>query len=180
MFTSRAEYRLLLREDNADLRLTEVGRNLGLVSDLQWEHFARKREFIEREYARFKSTWVQPATPMGEKIEALLAQPLAREYSLLDLLRRPQVDYQQLMQINELQPAETLPEEAAEQLEIQAKYAGYIGRQTEEVEKMARNQNTPLPLHLDYAQVVSLSNEVREKFKTSVLQPWVKLLVYPA
>lgn len=165
MFTSRAEYRLLLREDNADLRLTEIGRQLGLINDKQWEQFSRKRESIEREYARLKSTWVRPATPAGDQVEQLLGQALAREYSLLDLLRRPQVQYQQLMQITVLNAAETILPDVAEQVEIQAKYAGYIERQNDEVAKLAKQEHTVVPVDLDYSLVVSLSNEVREKLQ---------------
>lgn len=165
MFTSRAEYRLLLREDNADLRLTEIGRQLGLVSDLQWEHFSKKRENVEKEKARLKTTWVQPKTATGEKVEALIAQPLAHEYSLSDLLCRPQIDYQMLMQINELQPAEILSEEESEQVEIQAKYAGYIDRQTDEIARVLRHEQSIIPEDLDYYAVASLSNEVREKLQ---------------
>jgi tRNA uridine 5-carboxymethylaminomethyl modification enzyme len=163
MFTSRAEYRLFLREDNADLRLTEQGYKLGLVDEQRWQQFNRKRELIEKENARLKATWVRPETAIGEKIEALLNQPLAREYSLMDLLRRPQVSYAQLMQVAELQTTEVIPEDAAEQIEIQAKYAGYIDRQSVEVARLQNHEHTSLPVHLDYAQVSGLSNEVREK-----------------
>lgn len=163
MFTSRAEYRLLLREDNADLRLTEQGYALDLINEERWAQFNKKREAIQKENARLKAIWVRPETVMGEKVAQALAQPLAREYSLMDLLRRPQVNYEQLMQINELQPAETLTQEAAEQVEIQAKYAGYIDRQSVEVTRLQNHENTTLPVNLNYAQVLGLSNEVREK-----------------
>lgn len=163
MFTSRAEYRLLLREDNADLRLTEQGFALGLINEERWAQFNRKRELIEKENARLKATWVRPETAIGEKVAHALAQPLAREYSLMDLLRRPQVNYEQLMQINELQPAEALTQDAAEQVEIQAKYAGYIDRQSVEVARLQNHENTALPVNLNYTQVLGLSNEVREK-----------------
>ena len=167
MFTSRAEYRLLLREDNADLRLTEMGRLLGLVNDEQWQHFANKRELIEKEHARLKSTWVQPTSPSGMKVEKLLEQSLAREYSLRDLLRRPEVTYENLMQIPELQSTENIPREVADQVEVQIKYAGYIEQQTDEVAKLQRHEQTKIPTEFNYFQVVSLSNEVREKLQNA-------------
>jgi len=160
MFTSRAEYRLLLREDNADLRLTEKGRELGLVDDERWAVFCAKREGMEREQARLKTSWIQPGTDKAEKINALLDKPISHEYSLLDLLRRPEVEYLPLMQAAgfELEaPA------VAEQVEILAKYAGYIDRQADEVEKLRASENTALPDDFDYTVVSGLSNELRQK-----------------
>ncbi|MEQ9464267.1 MAG: tRNA uridine-5-carboxymethylaminomethyl(34) synthesis enzyme MnmG [Haliea sp.] len=160
MFTSRAEYRLLLREDNADLRLTTRGRELGLVDDARWERFARKRDAIEQETRRLATTWVHPSTPQAASLEPRLKAPLAREYSLADLLKRPGISYRD---IAGLKGEPLADEQAAEQVEIQAKYAGYIDRQQEEVERLRRFENTVLPASLDYAAVDGLSHEVRQK-----------------
>ncbi|SEF81720.1 tRNA uridine-5-carboxymethylaminomethyl(34) synthesis enzyme MnmG [Billgrantia desiderata] len=160
MFTSRAEYRLLLREDNADLRLTEAGRELGLVDDARWAAFSVKREAIERESARLKASWVQPGTAAAEAIEARTGKPLAREYSLLDLLKRPELGYADVAHL----AGEPVNDEAvAEQVQIQAKYQGYIDRQQDEIDKLKRHEATPLPSDLDYAQVEGLSHEIRQK-----------------
>ncbi|WP_321349673.1 tRNA uridine-5-carboxymethylaminomethyl(34) synthesis enzyme MnmG [Halopseudomonas oceani] len=160
MFTSRAEYRLVLREDNADLRLTEKGRELGLVDDERWAVFNAKREAIEQETQRLRSTWVQPASEQGKAYSAQYGTPLTHEYSLLDLLRRPEVDYTALV---ELTGASDIPADAAEQVEIQAKYAGYIERQQEEIERLRQHEQTRLPEDLDYASLNGLSNEIRAK-----------------
>ena len=160
MFTSRAEYRLVLREDNADLRLTEKGRELGLVDDARWAVFNAKREAIEQETQRLRSTWVQPASEQGKAYSAQYGTPLTHEYSLLDLLRRPEVDYAALV---ELTGASDIPVDAAEQVEIQAKYAGYIERQQEEIERLRQHEQTRLPQDLDYASLNGLSNEIRAK-----------------
>ncbi|WP_341706758.1 tRNA uridine-5-carboxymethylaminomethyl(34) synthesis enzyme MnmG [Halopseudomonas sp.] len=160
MFTSRAEYRLVLREDNADLRLTEKGRELGLVDDERWAVFNAKREAIEQETQRLRSTWVQPASDQGKAYSAQYGTPLTHEYSLLDLLRRPEVDYAALV---ELTGATDIPADAAEQVEIQAKYAGYIERQQEEIERLRQHEQTRLPEDLDYASLNGLSNEIRAK-----------------
>ncbi|WP_010625964.1 tRNA uridine-5-carboxymethylaminomethyl(34) synthesis enzyme MnmG [Halomonas sp. KM-1] len=160
MFTSRAEYRLLLREDNADLRLTEAGRELGLVDDVRWATFSAKREAIERESARLKASWVQPGSPAAEAIEARTGKPLAREYSLLDLLKRPELSYADVAHL----AGEPVNDEAvAEQVQIQAKYQGYIDRQQDEIDKLKRHEATPLPADLDYIQVEGLSHEIRQK-----------------
>ncbi|MCE8004823.1 tRNA uridine-5-carboxymethylaminomethyl(34) synthesis enzyme MnmG [Billgrantia ethanolica] len=160
MFTSRAEYRLLLREDNADLRLTEAGRELGLVDDARWAAFSVKREAIERESARLKASWVQPGSPAAEAIEVRTGKPLAREYSLLDLLKRPELGYADVAHL----AGEPVNDEAvAEQVQIQAKYQGYIDRQQDEIDKLKRHEATPLPADLDYAQVEGLSHEIRQK-----------------
>ncbi len=172
MFTSRAEYRLSLREDNADLRLTETGRKLGLVDDVRWDAFSRKRDAIENELQRLKSTWVNPRLLPAEQAEALLGKAIEREYSLTDLLRRPNVSYASLMQARgedgELLagPGLAADEVLAEQVEIQTKYAGYIARQQDEVQKHAAHEQQPLPGDLDYDAVTSLSFEVRQKLKT--------------
>ncbi|MCX0440973.1 tRNA uridine-5-carboxymethylaminomethyl(34) synthesis enzyme MnmG [Aeromonas veronii] len=162
MFTSRAEYRLLLREDNADIRLTAIGRELGLVDDELWSKFNAKMEQVELERQRMRSTWIHPQHPSLEAVNALVNTPLTREQSLEELLRRPEVTYDALMAIEGVGPSVTDPA-AAEQVEIQIKYAGYIERQHDEVEKQLRNENTLLPLDLDYREVNGLSNEVKAK-----------------
>jgi len=162
MFTSRAEYRLMLREDNADLRLTEMGRELGLVDDVRWARFNEKLENIERERQRLKSTWVTPAAESANEVNAHLTAPLSREASGEDLLRRPEMTYAQLTNLTPFAPA-LEDVQAAEQVEIQVKYEGYIARQQDEIEKQLRNENTLLPAALDYRQVSGLSNEVIAK-----------------
>ena len=162
MFTSRAEYRLMLREDNADLRLTEIGRELGLVDDERWARFNEKLENIERERQRLKSTWVTPSAEAAAEVNAHLTAPLSREASGEDLLRRPEMTYEKLTTLTPFAPALT-DEQAAEQVEIQVKYEGYIARQQDEIEKQLRNENTLLPATLDYRQVSGLSNEVIAK-----------------
>jgi len=160
MFTSRAEHRLLLREDNADLRLTETGRELGLIDDDRWAAFSDKREAIEREHARLRATWVQPGTPGAEAVEAKTGKPLAREYCLLDLLKRPELSYADIAGLE----GEPVSDPAvAEQVQIQAKYQGYIDRQQDEIDKLKRHEATPLPVDLDFAQVEGLSHEIRQK-----------------
>jgi tRNA uridine 5-carboxymethylaminomethyl modification enzyme len=160
MFTSRAEYRLVLREDNADLRLTAKGRELGLVDDARWAAFNTKREAIEQETQRLRSTWVQPSSEIGKAYSARYNTPLTHEYNLLDLLRRPEVDYQAL---SELTGKVEIPADAAEQVEIQTKYAGYIERQQEEIDRLRQHEQTTLPLDLDYSSLSGLSNEIRHK-----------------
>lgn len=160
MFTSRAEYRLLLREDNADLRLTEKGFELGLVSEDHFRLFENKRNTIIKEQKRLETTWIHPATEKGQAIEKLLQQPLAREYSLMDLLRRPNIHYFNLLTAINF---EFVEETCAEQVEIQAKYAGYIDRQQDEIARQMRNEEARIPVHFDYLRVNGLSNEVRQK-----------------
>ncbi|KAB7700042.1 tRNA uridine-5-carboxymethylaminomethyl(34) synthesis enzyme MnmG [Plesiomonas shigelloides] len=162
MFTSRAEYRLLLREDNADLRLTETGRQLGLVDDERWARFSEKLENIELERQRLRSTWVNPTSLGVDAVNAVISAPLSREASGEDLLRRPEMDYATLTALDAFAPA-LADAQAAEQVEIQVKYAGYIARQQDEIEKQLRHENTPLPADLDYRQVNGLSNEVIAK-----------------
>ncbi len=164
MFTSRAEYRLLLREDNADLRLTEKGRELGLVDDARWAAFSAKREAIERETERLARTLLRPeALPEADAVR-VLGQPLAREASLLELLRRPNVDYAALLELPGAGEPVSDPR-VAEQVEIQARYAGYIDRQREEIERFRRHAETPVPADFDFAAVKGLSSEVREKLE---------------
>ncbi len=162
MFTSRAEYRLLLREDNADLRLMPKGFELGLVDEKEWRIFENKRSVITAEQKRMRETWVRPGTETSTAIEAVLAQPLQREYNLEDLLRRPNVSYAGLMSINALGPGIN-DIKIAEQIEIQIKYAGYIDRQQDEIARQSRNEETRIPAKLDYAKVVGLSTEARQK-----------------
>ena len=165
MFTSRAEYRLLLREDNADLRLTPIGRDLGLVDDLRWQAFDRKREAIVREQQRLRETWVRPDRIDQEAAAAILGQPLTREARLEELLRRPNVNYAQVMRLSGSEPVEDA--KVAEQVEVQAKYAGYLERQHDEIERQRRHEDTALPADLDYEQVQGLSSEVRSKLADS-------------
>ncbi|HEC8328199.1 TPA: tRNA uridine-5-carboxymethylaminomethyl(34) synthesis enzyme MnmG [Providencia rettgeri] len=162
MFTSRAEYRLMLREDNADLRLTEKGRELGLVDDIRWAHFNNKVELIEKERQRLKDIWVHPKSDNHTEIDSILTVPLSKEANGEDLLRRPEMTYQMLTTLNLFAPAIDDPQ-AADQVEIQVKYEGYIARQKEEIERQLRNENTLLPVDLDYKQVKGLSNEVMAK-----------------
>ncbi len=181
MFTSRAEFRLQLREDNADLRLTEVGRQLGLVDDLRWDAFSRKRDAVSRETERLRSLWVSPKNLNAAEAQRVLGQPVEHEYRLADLLRRPDVSYRALMSINdgqfampELSMAAAVSRETeagefiasvVEQVEISAKYSGYIERQRDEVGRAAHYENLKLPEDLDYSQVSALSIEARQKLQ---------------
>ncbi|MFK3881946.1 tRNA uridine-5-carboxymethylaminomethyl(34) synthesis enzyme MnmG [Pantoea agglomerans] len=162
MFTSRAEYRLMLREDNADLRLTETGRELGLVDDARWARFNQKLEAIEQERQRLRDIWVHPKSEHVTEVNTVLSAPLTKEASGEDLLRRPELTYLKLMTLDAFGPA-LADEQAAEQVEIQVKYEGYIARQQEEIDRQLRNENTLLPVELDYRQVNGLSNEVIAK-----------------
>jgi tRNA uridine 5-carboxymethylaminomethyl modification enzyme len=164
MFTSRAEYRLILREDNADLRLTEKGRELGLVDDQRWEVFETKREAIALEEQRLKSIWVRPNTPQGDAIAERFGTPLAHEYNLLNLLTRPEIDYTGLIAITG--EGATDPQ-VAEQVEIKTKYAGYIDRQQEEILRLRASENTRLPLDIDYKTISGLSKEIQSKLDGS-------------
>ena len=161
MFTSRAEYRLQLREDNADLRLTEAGRRLGLVDDSRWSAFCRKRDAIEVEIARWKATWAHPGRISQAEQVAVLKQPLEREHSLFDLLRRPDTQYRDLQAWLGSDPADDLA--VAEQVEIAAKYAGYIERQKLEVERALAQESTRIPGDMDYQSVRGLSREAQQK-----------------
>ena len=162
MFTSRAEYRLSLREDNADMRLTEIGRGLGVVDDRRWQHFELKRETVTRELERLKTTWVNPNVIAQHEYERVLGQTIEREYTLLDLLRRPNVNYASLMTLPDVGPAVADPK-VAEQVEIQCKYQGYITRQQDEITRQAAYETTRLPADLDYRGVHGLSIEVQQK-----------------
>jgi tRNA uridine 5-carboxymethylaminomethyl modification enzyme len=162
MFTSRAEYRLMLREDNADLRLTAAGREMGLVDDERWARFNEKLENIERERQRLKDIWLHPHSAQVEEVNAKLSAPLSREANGEDLLRRPEMTYADMMQLSAFAPG-LEDRQSAEQVEIQVKYEGYIARQQDEIDKQQRNENTVLPATLDYRQVSGLSNEVIAK-----------------
>ncbi|HBY00366.1 MAG TPA: tRNA uridine-5-carboxymethylaminomethyl(34) synthesis enzyme MnmG, partial [Gammaproteobacteria bacterium] len=167
MFTSRAEYRLILREDNADLRLTPKGRTLGLVNDRRWEFFSEKQERIERDLARLRNTWVLPKSKEATQVNPLLEKPISREHSLADLLARPGVEIQPLLEAalsgKAPVPANSLERQAQKQIEIQVKYQGYIDRQSTEIERRKKQENTGLPPEFDYEQIPGLSNELKEK-----------------
>ncbi|HLU76833.1 MAG TPA: tRNA uridine-5-carboxymethylaminomethyl(34) synthesis enzyme MnmG [Burkholderiales bacterium] len=162
MFTSRAEYRLMLREDNADMRLTEIGRSLGLIPDDRWDAFARKRDAIAAEQQRLCSTWINPRVVDDATATEILGKPLEREHTLQELLKRPEVDYERLHRLPGAGAPHPDPDVAA-QVEIQVKYAGYIARQQEEVARQAQYESTPLPANLDYRSVKGLSAEVQQK-----------------
>ena len=160
MFTSRAEYRLILREDNADMRLTEKGRELGLVDDARWAAFCTKRESIAQEEQRLKSTWVRPGTEQGDAIAAKFGTPLTHEYNLLNLLTRPEIDYAGLVEVTGQGAEDPL---VAEQVEIKTKYAGYIDRQQDEIARLRASENTKLPVDIDYTIISGLSKEIQSK-----------------
>jgi len=165
MFTSRAEFRLQLREDNADMRLTEAGRKLGLVDDARWDAFSRKRDAVSRETERLKSIWVNPRNLPAAESERVLGKAIEHEYNLADLLRRPDVNYETLMSLDggKYSAESALTDTEIEQIEISAKYSGYIERQHDEVERAAHFENLRLPADFDYGQVKALSFEVRQK-----------------
>jgi len=169
MFTSRAEYRLSLREDNADWRLTELGRQFGLVSDPRWDAFSRKREAVEKEVQRLRSTWVNPRMMPSDSARAVLGKEIEREYLLSDLIKRPNVSYQSLMAMAYHEgvdlPKGVPPGEVAEQVEIQIKYEGYIARQQEEIDRQQTYEDQEIPDVFDFEGITSLSFEVRQKLK---------------
>jgi len=162
MFTSRAEYRLILREDNADLRLTEKGRELGLVDDERWQAFETKRELIEQEQQRLKAHWVRPADVSEEEAQSVLGDKMRKEARALDLLARPQTTYKGIMSLSDVGPG-IEDQKVIEQIEIQAKYAGYIDRQADEIARAKKHESTVLPDTFDYSNVIGLSSEVKEK-----------------
>ena len=166
MFTSRAEYRLLLREDNADIRLTEAGRKIGLVDDVRWEMFSRKQEAILQEQERLKSTWVSPATLPKEDAIRVLGKPIEHEYSLFELLRRPELSYESLLSLPTTEASmkyEDIAEDVRQQVDIAAKYQGYIDRQQEEIARTLSSEHMKIPEDMDYADVHGLSIEVQQK-----------------
>ncbi len=170
MFTSRAEYRLQLREDNADMRLTELGRGLGVVNDARWEAFNRKRDAVSRETQRLKAAWVNPTSLPPEAATRLIGQPIDHEYSLFELLRRPSLSYAQILTLPGGDAGGHLIDEkadprVAEQVEIAAKYQGYIDRQNDEIDKQRGQETLKLPLDLDYSQLTGLSMEVRQRLQ---------------
>ncbi|MEN1944534.1 tRNA uridine-5-carboxymethylaminomethyl(34) synthesis enzyme MnmG [Luteimonas sp. MJ293] len=165
MFTSRAEYRLQLREDNADLRLTAIGRELGLVDDARWARFEAKREAIEREAGRLGGLWASPNNAAGREAAQTLGIELTRENSALDLLRRPELDYAKLVSLPAFAPEVPVEGDVAEQVEIETKYAGYLQRQRDEIARQQRHESTPIPGSFDYALVRGLSAEVQQKLE---------------
>jgi tRNA uridine 5-carboxymethylaminomethyl modification enzyme len=163
MFTSRAEYRLILREDNADLRLTDSGRELGLVDDERWSKFNAKRDAIGTERRRLDGTRVHPNTAAGERANQYLKQPLGRDHTLAELLRRPEIVYAHIADIAEYRADDAI---VADQVEIEIKYEGYISRQADEIERLRKSENTALPVDLDYGIIGGLSNEIKQKLGT--------------
>ena len=167
MFTSRAEYRLSLREDNADLRLTPIGRELNLIDDARWRFFNEKRERVEQESQRLREVRIRPGGDAGQRLGHALERPLSREQSLAELLARPELNYRKLMELagqeDSAAPASPLDEQVAEQIEIRIKYQGYIDRQQDEIERLRQREDTALPAELDYAGMSGLSNELKQK-----------------
>ncbi|MEC9444721.1 MAG: tRNA uridine-5-carboxymethylaminomethyl(34) synthesis enzyme MnmG, partial [Pseudomonadota bacterium] len=159
MFTSRAEYRLLLREDNADQRLTETGRKLGLVDDVRWQAYQEKMEAISTETSRLKDMWATPTNTLGQKLSEQTGEVLSKESTAFDLLKRPQIRFADIAAITD----STVDAQVGEQIEISVKYAGYIDRQQEDIDQMKRLENTALPLDFDYSVVSGLSNEIVQK-----------------
>ena len=162
MFTSRAEYRLQLREDNADLRLTETGRALGLVDDTRWQRFDAKRDAIARETGRLRALWATPGNALGREVADILGVQVSRETNVLDLIKRPELDYAKLVAVPSIGPGVD-DAQVAEQVEIGVKYAGYLDRQRDEIERQQRNESTPIPAGFDFASVRGLSAEVQQK-----------------
>ena len=167
MFTSRAEYRLLLREDNADLRLTEKGRELGLVDDNRWQQFNDKREAIELERQRLKNTWVQPGSDQAAQLAQHIENELSREYNLFELLKRPELTHQNIASLYP-EDGNAVTQTVADQVEIDAKYSGYINRQQQEIDRMHRHENTVIPTNFDYQAISGLSNEVKQKLSDAM------------
>ena len=165
MFTSRAEYRLLLREDNADLRLTAKARDMGLISDQRWAQFEHRRDAIDREVERLERTYLQPQSESAQGLALKLTKPLTREYSLADLLRRPELNYSDVAKL--AGDTDVDDSHVAEQVSTQIKYAGYIERQQDEVDRLHRQEATAIPTDVNYAAVDGLSNEIRQKLEAA-------------
>jgi tRNA uridine 5-carboxymethylaminomethyl modification enzyme len=165
MFTSRAEYRLQLREDNADLRLTEKGRALGLVDDERWKRFCQKIECLETERKRLNDIWVTPGNALGRMVETAYGIPVSKEMRALDLLKRPEVDYQRLVEIEGIGPG-VKDGQVSQQLEIQVRYSGYLGRQQEDIARRRRHETMEIGDDFDFSGVQGLSAEVREKLQS--------------
>ena len=159
MFTSRAEYRLLLREDNADQRLTETGRKLGLVDDVRWQAYEEKMDAISKETSRLKDIWATPINALGAQVTAQTGEVLSKESTAYDLLKRPQIHFNDIAEIT----GSKVDSQVGEQIEISVKYAGYIDRQQEDIDQMKRLENTALPIDFDYSVVSGLSNEIVQK-----------------
>ena len=164
MFTSRAEYRLMLREDNADLRLTPRGQELGLVDETRWRRFCEKRDNIDREQERLAQSWVRLGSEQAARLERALGQPLSRDSKVSELLKRPELDYKTLMTLPGVGPG-VADLESAQQVEIQAKYHGYLARQHAEVVRAKRYEDRLLPLNFDYTQVSGLSAEAVQRLE---------------
>lgn len=164
MFTSRAEYRLQLREDNADARLTGVGREMGLVDDARWARFAAKQEAVQRETARLAALWATPGNALGREVANVLGVTVSRETNVLDLIKRPELNYATLMRVPTLGPGVD-DAQVAEQVEIRVKYAGYLDRQRDDIARQQRHETTPIPDGFDYASVRGLSIEVQQKLE---------------
>lgn len=162
MFTSRAEYRLMLREDNADQRLTKIGRELGLVDDVRWAAYCKKMESVESEMTRLKHLWAAPNNPMGKKFIEMTGADLSKECSAVDLLKRPKTDFSHIAALT----GSTVSAQVGEQIEIAVKYAGYINRQQEDVAQLKRLEETKIPIDFDYDVVSGLSREITQKLKS--------------
>jgi tRNA uridine 5-carboxymethylaminomethyl modification enzyme len=169
MFTSRAEYRLQLREDNADLRLTEKGRELDLVGDRQWQMFRSKRDAIENERERLADIWFAPGNSLAVKLEQKYGVTLSKENRALELLKRPEMTYRKLVALDGVGPGVSDPQ-VAEQVEIEVRYSGYLERQKQDIERRRNNESTPIPGGFDYSRIRGLSSEVREKLERAMPQ----------
>jgi len=162
MFTSRAEYRLQLREDNADTRLTEIGYNMGLVDEQRWSAFSRKAEAVKTESERLNKLWATPTNALGAAVQSQLNVPITRECNVLDLIKRPEITYARLMSVADLGPGVD-DEKVAEQIEISVKYSGYLDRQKEDIERQRRHEDTEIPADFDYQTISGLGNELESK-----------------
>jgi tRNA uridine 5-carboxymethylaminomethyl modification enzyme len=162
MFTSRAEYRLQLREDNADTRLTEIGYRMGIVDEKRWSAFSRKAEAVKSETERLNKLWATPGNTLGAAVQAQLNVPITRECNVLDLIKRPEITYARLMSVANLGPGVS-DEKVAEQIEISVKYSGYLDRQREDIERQRRHEDTEIPVDFNYQTISGLGNELESK-----------------